>query len=183
MPSLFKTISAVLCLVFALCFAAPIAHADTVFTVTGSFDNGAILSGTATINTSTGIVTAFDLSTTGAFVSGPYTTVDPGQGPFFGQYFVSSTLSIFSIDLSFPPPGSLVGYTGGSLCSDVVSCFFISALNKTTTPTPSTTFNLTSGSLTPQVATPEPSSLFLMLAGAGLVSMRKRRTSGLQPAS
>ena len=101
-----------------------------------------------------------------------------------GQYLVYSTLSNSSIDLLFPPPGSLVGYTGGSLCSDVVSCIFVSALNTTTTPTPSTTFNLTSGSLTPQAATPEPSSLFLMLAGAGLVSaMRKRRTSGLQQAS
>ena len=181
MPSLFKTICAVLCLVFGLCFAAPIAHADTVFTVTGSFDNGAILSGTATINTSTGIVTAFDLSTTGAFVSGPYTTVDPGQGPFFNQYFVSSTLSIFGIDLLFPPPGSLVGYAGGSLCSDLVPCTFISFLAG---PSPLATFNLTSGSLTPQAATPEPSSLFLMLAGAGLVSaMRKRRIAGWQQAA
>ena len=184
MASLFKTICAVLCLVFGLCFAAPIAHADTVFTVTGSFDNGAILSGTATINTSTGIVTAFDLSTTGAFVSGPYTTVDPGQGPFFfNQYFVSSTLSNSSIDLLFPPPGSLVGYTGGSLCSDIVACIFISALNTTTTPTPSSTFNLTSGSLTPQAATPEPSSLFLMLSGVGLVFAMRKRSSGLQQAS
>jgi hypothetical protein len=40
MPSLFKTIGAVVCLVFALCFAAPTAHADSLtdgtinFTVT-----------------------------------------------------------------------------------------------------------------------------------------------------
>jgi hypothetical protein len=37
MPSLFKTVGAVLCLAFALCFAAPNAHADSysaTFTVT-----------------------------------------------------------------------------------------------------------------------------------------------------
>ena len=37
MPSLFKTVGAVLCLVFALCFAAPNAHADTfTYTYTGT---------------------------------------------------------------------------------------------------------------------------------------------------
>ena len=166
--------------VLVVAIAAPIAHADSVFTVTGSFDNGAILSGTATINTSTGLVTALDLSTTGAFVSGPYTTVDPGQGPFFGDYIVSSTLSNSSIDLLFPPPGSLVGYAGGSLCSDIDSCFFISALNIA----PFSIFPLTSGSLTPQVTTPEPSSVALMLLGIGLLLLlRKRNSRGHQLAT
>jgi hypothetical protein len=169
--------------VLAVTIAAPIAHADTVFTVTGSFDNGAILSGTATIDTSAGLVTAFDLSTAGAFVSGPYTTVDPGQGPFLGifNYLVSSTLPASSIDLLFPT-SNLVGYAGGSLCSDIVTvnCTFVSFLNFPS----GLDIILTSGSLTPQVTTPEPSSVGLMLLGVGLVfAMRKRIAPGLSRAS
>jgi hypothetical protein len=164
--------------VLLVAIGAPIAHADTVFTVTGSFDDGAILSGTATINTTTGLVTAFDLSTTGAFVSGPYTTVDPGQGPFNGQYSVSSTLSNSSIDFLFPS-GSLVGYAGGSLCSLPLNCPYVSFLTA-----PSGNFALASGSLTPQVTTPEPSSVALMLLGVGLVFvMRKRIGQRLPQAS
>lgn len=166
--------------VLVVAIAAPIAHADTVFTVTGSFDDGAILSGTATINTMTGLVTAFDLSTTGAFVSGPYTTVDPGQGLFNGQYSVSSTLSNSSIDFLFPS-GSLVGYAGGSLCSLPVNCPYVSFLTITA---PFGNFALASGSLTPQVTTSEPSSVALMLLGVGLVFvMRKRMGQGLPQAS
>jgi len=163
MPSLSKTIGAVLCLVFALCFAAPNANADSytpIFTTTGC-------TGTCALPTAPDVT----------FPSP--TTIDV---TLLGQ------TTLFNI-----PSGDLPGDTYSWVASSPDA--FLQFITQDLTVTGSKPFLCTGGgiSLVPcgtltfaavSTATLEPSSLALMLSGVGLVfAMRKRWTSGLQPAS
>ena len=67
MPNLFKPMGSVLCLVFALFFAAPNALADsiTVFDITGSALPLITIGGTLTVDVTTGTITAVDIKATG----------------------------------------------------------------------------------------------------------------------
>jgi hypothetical protein len=114
----------VLALAIALC--VPGAYAGTVtLNVTGSFFDGAALSGTITVDQSGGTVTAINL-TVGAPESGTYNVIY-SQGPSntYGAYNVvvlaSPGVGLPEINL-FLVGTSLIGYTGGSLCSNQTPC-------------------------------------------------------------
>lgn len=106
--------------------------ADTVFTLSGTFFDSSTVSGTFTINVTTGVVTASSLSyggqtytdiLTGPFAQGPFTgSTSSGQTPVPVGYAVDTGISSDLPRLDFLIPGtsavdSLVGYLGGSLCS------------------------------------------------------------------
>ena len=165
MPSLFKTVGAVLCLVFALCFAAPNAHADSftpIFTTTGCV-------GTCLLPTALD-VTFPSPTTMTVTLDGLTTPVAIPSGDAVGDLYAwlaiaekSRGLLLFSLDDLTIIGGTSLSCGGGVDINGAVAC----------------------GTLTfSGVSTPEPSSLALMLSGVGLVfGMRKRVFSGLQRAS
>jgi PEP-CTERM motif len=165
MPSLFKPIGAVLCLVFALCFAAPNAHADSL---TPTFSCG----GCSPAETPTA----------------PDVTFPP-----FSNMTVTWESGVFFIPLSsFPTtPNDVWAWEGASFPGGF-GTFEIGAFGSAAdfrfragAPCSCTTFFEVGGDLIfSAVATPEPSSVALILSGVGLVfAMRKRWVSGLQQAS
>ncbi len=185
MPSLFKPIVAVLCLVFALCFAAPNAHADSLtdgtinFTVTSGsptptgsfvFDNTTSTFTSFTVDWD-GLVFDFtalanNLSATtiiGCASAGVFTfLVNDGCGindRFFSGNFLGT-------------PGAVFGFGRLSVFSQLVPASGTGDGAVGTFTTQTTT-----------VATPEPSSLAFMLSGVGLVFAMRKRLSGLQQAS
>jgi hypothetical protein len=167
MPTLFKPISAVLCLVFALCFAAPNAHGDSftpIFTCTGTclapLPTAPDMTFPASSITVTWDSNVFTLPvSTNPILENP-NDIYSWEGDF-GTVFpgnITFRINNLSIDLTVAQ-----GFDCGS-CTPAFTDMGV----LTFTP----------------VATPEPSSVALMLAGAGLVfGMRKRSTSGLRQAS
>ena len=145
-----------------------------VFNVSGTFTDGTHLSGTVTIDTGTGQVTAANL-TLSAPNAATLTLIQPA-GPCasgtvcFGVYNAAN----LSVTLTFPVIQTLVGYSGGDLCSTTTQCNAYSVLYL---PDPDI---LTSGSLSPAAApdAPVPPSLWLALAGCIAVlgyALRARR--------
>jgi hypothetical protein len=185
-----KALGAVLCLIFALSFAAPNAYADTVtLIVSGSLSpglnaacsgSGCTLGGDIVIDNTTGAVISVDVTISGESPSvGPFTVTSGIFAPAGGTLLTLGDGNPFNslrLVLTTPTQGSLVGYDGGPIQSLTGS--LILSFN----PIPST-WNLTSGALTPVTPTPEPSSLALMLSGVGLVFATRKRFSGLQQAS
>ena len=163
MPTLFKPIGAVLCLVFALSFAAPNARADSLFEYTVSSTDPFLAFSFTTVPIPlsdlgvalpTSDLSAFSLTGSG-YRGGPITGVildDGGVGILHLSFAAAATANpTFFAAAEYSSPGT---YTGAASATMVVTA----------------------------VATPEPSSLALMLSGAGLVfAMRKRQ--GLSPAS
>jgi PEP-CTERM motif len=158
MPSLFKTIGAVLCLVFALSFAVPNAHADSYSA------------------TFTGGPTALD-------VTFPSPTLDiTWQGFAFSITLPSS--SLFTDLYSW---GSSRACANG-ICVARMDIFDSTHPSDTFSNSVSvpTSFSTSAGFLTftpVATATPEPSSVALLLSGVGLVFAMRKRSSGLQQAS
>src|SRR5229473_6877060 len=164
MPTLFKPIGAVLCLVFALCFAAPNAHGDSftpIFTCTGT-------------------------------CLAPLPTAPAVTFPA-SSFTVTWDANVFTLPVSIilENPNDTFSWEGN--VGDVFPGDIVFRINDVST-------NLTvaqgfdCGSCTPSftdkgvltftpVATPEPNSVALMLAGAGLVFAMRKRSSGLQQAS
>ncbi len=105
----------VLALLAVLAAPSP-ARADVteVFNLFGEFDNGSTLSGTVTIDTTNGSMTAIDA----AADSFTFNTITD-QGPYFTEYVVraGSAGAADQLYLAFGV-GSLLGYGGSSLSPD-----------------------------------------------------------------
>ena len=167
MPGIFKAFGALLCLLFALSFATPNAHADS-FTYTYTDTDFGFSWTTAAISAVTMATTVSAANLTAASTSGPaagcvITSVVLDVGGFGG------TETDFSGCVQFNSIGRFDKFTltDYSTAGTHVSPLF-----------PADTLVVTA------VATPEPSSLALMLSGVGLVfAMRRRWGSSLQQAS
>jgi len=169
MHSLFKAFGAVLCLIFALSFATPNAAADHVYTYT---------------TTPSQLVATFTTDPMAAVTT--ETTIlaaDLASFSLTGSFYQLDAL--VSLVLDYNNFGSQLGYqriniSGNNSVGIVFPDNF--ALSDYSTPGTYTSFFSTL-TVTDVTATPEPSSLALMLAGVGLVFAMRKRSSGLQEAS
>jgi hypothetical protein len=156
-----------------IAFVAPRVRAETiVFDASGTFSNSSLLSGTVTIDTAIGMVRAISLWTSGNVPTGPYLTL--------GMQICSATdCQVFSkdnagdlIDLEIPT-STLLGYTGGPLCSLSFVCR--DGVGDLTPTIWSTNSIFESGELS---RLPEPSALSLLCVGIGLTgigAIRRKR--------
>ena len=164
MPNLFKALGAGLCLVFALSFAVPNAHADSF---TYSYTEGSFSWTTGAISAVTMETTVFAADLTAASTSG---------------FAAGCVITSITLDVSG------LGGTG----TNFTGCGFgglvdFDGFTKADYSTPGTYTGSRPAQIlvvTAAVATPEPSSLALMLLGVGLVfATWKRWATGLQLAS
>jgi len=152
------------------------ASADT-FTLSGTFTDGSTLSGTIVIDTVAGTVDSGD-PITSAPDSGSYPflyTQGTVSSVYYAQFGTTSLFSFPFVDLVFPTT-SLVGYTGGNLCSVDNPCTYTDSTLDLVTAT----LGLQSGTS----AAPEPATFVLL--SMGLISlgwMRKRRCQSLTDAN
>lgn len=157
----------ILLAVLVVAIGAPVARANSViFDVHGIAPDGSIITGTITINTTLGDITAVDVIF-GAPASTIETIVsDQGQGfKIAGQYGgdIFNASGTIAMPFSLVDGGTLVGYAGGTgvgnLDGVVTGLFDIG-----------TTFTLT--------PTPEPGTLALMLAGFVGLMLGTRKCQG-----
>jgi hypothetical protein len=151
-----------------LCSASIKADSFVVLNANGSFQSGGVLSGTVTLDQTTGVFTSVDLVVSSpvslTFTSLPATynnspapgTTDVQSSPSSAPQFPILTFAVFA--------PSLIGYNGGQLASSLNQIIYQgnnyeSAINYTFTNYDTLAF----GSLTPA---PEPASL--LLVGFGL---------------
>jgi hypothetical protein len=164
-------------------------RADAVFDLTGTFDDGSTVSGTFTIDLTTGHVDAINV----LFKGVTYTTVllqesftgntTAGQTPVPVAYHVAfGSLSLPLIDpfiRGTSAPDSLIGYLGGPLCSVSTPCgpdqqgnFWIGTYR----PTISSGHVFESGQLTAEIPLPATLPLFATGIGVlGLLGWRRKR--------
>jgi len=169
MSTLFKTVGAVLCLVFALCFATP-AKADSLYAPT--FTCTAILGFCASLPTATDV--SFPAPTTiDVTVFGELLVVTLAAGDLPSDMY---SWGEFGFAPGPPPNIVIVDVTNGNFAGSDGS-----AGNGGTAISCGGSDDTGCGTLSfAAVATPEPTSVALVLAGVGLVFAMQKRSSGLR---
>ena len=161
-------------LFFAACLFAPAMHAGIItFVATGETQDGSVLSGDIVINTTAGTVSSLSLTMSGplSFTVTGFDSANSFQdGPAY--HLVADNGSPIQEILLGIIGTTLVGYTGGGICTNGSSCTVVSFAQDNSGVGFS---NFTSGSLT---AVPEPSSMALVgSAMLGLAAWRRRRSA------
>ena len=161
----------------ALWLFAPAMHASIItFVATGVTQSGSTLSGDIVIDTTAGSVSSLSLTMSSplSFTANTFDSFGSGQA---SGYFViradnGTTFPFIDLDI---PTATLVGYTGGSICTVGSTCPNGITFSEASSTSNATTSGFVSGSLT---ATPEPASLALV-GGAmlGLAAWRRRRSA------
>jgi hypothetical protein len=154
-----RTFHRLLPLIVLIGGAVPLS-AGTIFDLSGTFTDSAVLSGTVTIDTTGGTVTSLDAS-----IGGLQFDCILAQGDTGTYYYVVDNTGGGppGFELAIPVE-SLVGYAGG-------------ALSTLTNYAVDNAVNLSSGSATEAPTAPEPSTFLLLgmaLAGGSIVQVRTK---------
>jgi hypothetical protein len=175
----------------AIFLSVPVAHADTIstFTLTGDLSPGqASLLGFVTIDTTTGAIDLIDLSpgaipvhSEGPLDYDPFVYGGAGWPIEFGASWDTDFGSFFGGYDIVLPVDSLVGYTGGPICSDANICpgGYNGLSSRGLFDIGSHDFDDGQMVLDPldTYITPEPSGFILLATGAaGLLLVIRRRT-------
>jgi hypothetical protein len=103
----------------SFCISTTPASADTIFSVTGNFANGAAFESgsTVTIDTVLGITTASNLQISAGFGSPPntFTEADIFENGAFQTPFIWRLADGTELDFFMPVPPDFVGFSGGTI--------------------------------------------------------------------